>query len=277
MNKKRVKAVKRGKLFRKLTTTLALSLLMAMMFSITVFASELSDWVQNNTTWDSSNNPKLPSEVSSMLSQAQLSGYTSVLTVTSPDGSASVAFYYKPEDETTMLSRISNSNNNQQVNTKVTDITQNLNISADVDGATTALSGFIPFISLILGIIVFLITVGMTIFSAFDLCYIAFPVFRNKCEDAKASGNRAMTRQSSSGESTLRWVSQDAQFAVESTTNGDSGKNPFMVYFGKRIISYMALAVLLFILLTGNISIFTNIAVNLMSGIVDILGKLSFN
>ena len=274
MNKKCVQRG-RGKLFKKGSTMLVLVMIFTMMFSMTAFASELTDWIQQNTSW-SNGVASLPVEVSSMCSETQTGSYTEPVTVTSPDGQA-MTYFFDPTNEATMLDRINQSQSNKQVNNEVTNITQNLNISADVDGATTALSGFIPFISLILGIIVFLITVGMTIFSAFDLCYIAFPVFRNKCEDAKASGNRAMTRQSASGESNLRWVSQDAQFAVESTTNGDSGKNPFMVYFGKRVVSYMVLAILLFILLTGNISVFTNIAVNLMSGIIDILGKLSFS
>ena len=53
-----------------------------------------------------------------------------------------------------------------------------------------------------------------------------------------------------------------------------SGKNPFVIYFGKRLISYLVLAVLIFILLTGKITVFTTIAVNLVSGLIDIISGL---
>ena len=156
----------------------------------------------------------------------------------------------------------------------MSDITVGLNIKADTQTASTALSGFVPILSTVLGLMVVLISIGMTVFSAFDLCYIAFPVFRNKCEDMKQSGNRMGTKQGSNGETKLRFVSDDAQYAVIAADTTQSGKNPFVIYFSKRLLSYIILAILLFILLTGNITIFTNLALKGVSGILELIGNI---
>ena len=156
----------------------------------------------------------------------------------------------------------------------VSNITDGLNIGADTGGATALLSGFAPIISLVVGVIVVLVTMGMTLFSAFDIAYIAFPVFRNKCEDAKMQGQGAMVKKGNNGESALRFVTDDAQYAV-TQGNIESGKSPWAIYFRKRVMSYILLAIILFILLTGNISLITNIALKVVSGIMNVLGGLA--
>lgn len=157
----------------------------------------------------------------------------------------------------------------------VSNITDGLKIGADTAGATALLSGFAPIISLVVGVIVVLVTMGMTLFTAFDIAYIAFPVFRNKCEEQKMmGGNNIMTKKGANGESSLRFVTDDAQYAVSQGTI-ESGKSPWGIYFRKRIMSYILLAIILFILLTGNISLITNIALNVVSGIMNVLGGLA--
>ena len=156
----------------------------------------------------------------------------------------------------------------------VSNITDGLNISADTAGAAAMLNGFAPIISLILGLMATLVTIGMTISSAIDIAYIAFPVFRNKCEDAKAQGTGAMVKKGSNGETSLRFVTDDAQYAISQGTI-ESGKSPWTIYFGRRVFSYIVLAIILFILLTGNISLITDIALKVVSGIMDVLGGLA--
>lgn len=163
---------------------------------------------------------------------------------------------------------------NNQVGEKVNDITNNLTVAADTQSASIMLSGFVPVVELLVGVIVVFIAFGMTLSSALDICYIAFPVFRNKCEDAKQSGNAAMTKKSANGEVSLRWITDDAQYAVTQGTI-DSGKSPWKLYFGKRIASYIFLGVIIFILLTGNITILTDIAIKLVSGIMGVLSGLA--
>lgn len=179
----------------------------------------------------------------------------------------------KTEDD--LSERIGTSISNAAASGKVSDITNGLNLSADTGGAAAMLSGFTPIIELVLGIIVTLITIGMTVYSSFDIAYIAFPVFRNKCEDAKVSGtNSAMVKKGANGEAALRWVTDDAQFAVQQGSV-ESGKSPWSIYFGKRIATYIMLAIILFILLTGNIQLIANIAIKLVSGIMDVLSGLA--
>lgn len=145
-------------------------------------------------------------------------------------------------------------------------------VSADVQTGAKILSGFSGLVSMILGLMVVLISLGMTVFSACDLAYIAFPVFRNKCEDMKQSGSKIGTKTGSNGETKLRFVTDEAQYAVNAAETTESGKNPFVIYFSKRIASYIILAILLFILLSGRITVFTDLGVKLADGIVNLIG-----
>ena len=54
----------------------------------------------------------------------------------------------------------------------------------------------------------------------------SLPVFRNKCEDMKVSGNSVMTKKGANGDTSLRWVTDDAQYAVNSTITEGNGKSP---------------------------------------------------
>ena len=184
-------------------------------------------------------------------------------------------YYWKSADTASVQGKIASAKNNSadKVANDVNDITGGLNIEADTGTASRTLTGFTGVFNTLLGIIVVLITIGMALFSAFDLCYIAFPVFRNKCEEAKQSGQGIMAsnKKGSNGETKIRFVSDDAQYAVTAADTVQSGKNPFVIYFGKRLISYIVLAVLVFILLTGNIDIFTRLALKLVSGILDVI------
>lgn len=184
-------------------------------------------------------------------------------------------YYWKASDYANVQGKITNVGNNSadKVADDVNNITGGLSINADTGTATRTLSGFTGVINVLLGIIVILVTLGMGVFTAFDLCYISFPVFRNKCEDAKQSGQGLMasSKKTANGESKLRFVTDDAQYAVTAADTVQSGKSPYVIYFGKRLLSYVLLSVLIFILLTGNIDIFTRLALKLVSGILDVI------
>ena len=184
-------------------------------------------------------------------------------------------YYWATSDYANVQGKIATAQNNSadKIADDVNNITGGLNIEADTGTATRTLTGFTGVVNTLLGILVVLITVGMALCSAFDLCYIAFPVFRNKCEEAKQSGQGIMaaSKKTASGETKLMFVSDDAQYAITAADTVQSGKNPFVIYFGKRLLSYIVLAVLIFILLTGNIDIFTRLALKLVSGILDVI------
>ena len=184
-------------------------------------------------------------------------------------------YYWATSDYASVQGKIATAQNNSpdKIADDVNNITGGLSIEADTGTATRTLTGFTGVVNTLLGILVVLITVGMAVFSALDLCYIAFPVFRNKCEEAKQSGQGIMAsgKKTANGETKLRFVSDDAQYAITAADTVQSGKNPFVIYFGKRLLSYIVLAVVIFILLTGNIDIFTRLALKLVSGILDVI------
>lgn len=188
--------------------------------------------------------------------------------------SQGVLYIVRGKTEEGLIEAVQKSVNNAATVDDVSTITDGLNIGADTAGATALLSGFAPIISLVVGVIVVLVTMGMTLFTAFDIAYIAFPVFRNKCEEQKMNGTGYNVKKDSNGNVSLRFVTDDAQYAVSEGTI-ENGKSPWGIYFRKRIMSYILLAIVLFILLTGNISMITNIALNIVSGIMNVLSGLA--
>lgn len=230
----------------------------------------VEEYIKANTKKDNNGNIKFTSGmVSSYASTKQEGSKTEPITL--EDGTT---IYYNPAGVNSLYSQSEKFKNNSQATQKLDDITNTLTVEADTTSASVMLSGFQPIVELVVGIIVVLIAFGMTIFSGLDICYIAFPVFRNKCEDAKQSGNAMMTKKSANGETSLRWISDDAQYAITQGTI-DSGKNPWMLYFRKRIITYIMLGILIFILLTGNITLITRLAMKLVAGIIDVISSLA--
>ena len=189
-------------------------------------------------------------------------------------GDVAGVYYLKDGKSLSDLSKkITSSMNNEKTSDKVSDITHGLGIEADTIGATAMLSGLMPIVSICLGILVTLITIGMTLFSVFDIAYLAFPVFRNRCEEKKTLGGMGV-KKDSQGNSKLTFVSDDAEYAVQQGSV-ESGKSPWGIYFGRRVVSYIMLAICLFILLTGNISLITDIALKAVAGIMNVLTGLA--
>lgn len=182
--------------------------------------------------------------------------------------------YYSANSIDTLYEKAERYNTSKEVGDKLSDITEGLSISADTKGASTMLVGFKPIIELILGVILVVIIFLMAIYTTFDIFYIAFPLFRNKTEQLKYSQNPMIAGKTSTGEAKVRWVTDDAIFAIQKATV-ESGKNPWGVYLGKRLVSYVLLSVAIYILLSNNITLIVDIALNLVQGIMDILSGLA--
>ena len=140
-------------------------------------------------------------------------------------------------------------------------------LKPDTDSVLTSIDGFIPAINFVLGLLVWVMTIGMTVFSATDICYILFPMFRGKCDEAKQEGNKAFSIFD-------KIVSDEARHSLRAAETVETGKNPLTIYFGKRVVSYIILAVVIVVLLTGNITIITDIAVKAVKGILEIIQKM---
>lgn len=186
----------------------------------------------------------------------------------------SVTFYVLAEDQTKMAEAIAKQQAAVQAYQGVTDqveaVTDDLGIAPDTHTIYEIIKDLVPIINAFIGGLCILISLGMTLITAIDVIYIEFPMFQRKCEEQKMSGHGIMSKKSSSGENEIRFVTQEAQYAVQEA-NVENGKNPLFVYIKKRLVSFIALAILLTIFFTGNISLITNLAVDAVQGIMNVL------
>lgn len=178
-------------------------------------------------------------------------------------------YYYRKDNEKAIVNKAKSLKGQAQIDS----LDDYYSLEADVEGASGLVDGLKGPISTFLGILVTFITVGMTVFTAFDMCYIAFPVFRGKMDEAKSNGTKGVTRTNNKGETKLNFITEDAQFAVISAETAQTGQSAFLIYFKKRVVSFILLAILIFILLTGNINILTNIGVKLASGVLEAISN----
>lgn len=168
--------------------------------------------------------------------------------------------WYKPGDIATALT-----------NYKVSQL--DVNVSADVGAANELVSGFEPVIQLIIGILAWAIVIGLPLITALDVAYITIPFFREKAEDMKAKGG-TMVKQDKNGESKIRWISDEAQHAV-ATLDLENGRSPLKTYLMSRIGAFIMVAIILYLLIGGQITVVTQLAVRLVSGIMSILSGLA--
>lgn len=146
-------------------------------------------------------------------------------------------------------------------------------VTANVGDANELVSGFEPVINLVIGILAWLIVILLPLVTALDVCYITIPFVREKGEDARASGNKMMTKTGKDGQTKLRWISDEAQYAV-SDIDLESGSSPLKKYLTKRIGAFVMVAIILYLLIGGQITVVTQLAVRLVSGIMSILSGL---
>ena len=156
-------------------------------------------------------------------------------------------------------------------NVKVAEI--DVNVAADVGAANELVSGFEPVIQLVIGILAWAIVIGLPLITALDVAYITIPFFREKTEDMKAKGGPMVT-QGKNGESKIRWISDEAQHAV-ATLDLENGRSPLKTYLMSRIGAFIMVAIILYLLIGGQITVVTQLAVRLVSGIMNILSGLA--
>lgn len=147
-----------------------------------------------------------------------------------------------------------------------------VNVKANVGQANDLVSGFEPVINLVIGILAWVIVIGLPLITALDVCYITIPFVREKAEDVKAGGGMG-TKTGRDGSTKLRWISDEAQHAVE-TIDLDAGRSPLKTYLKSRIGAFVMVAIILYLLIGGQITVVTQLAVRLVSGIMNILSGL---
>lgn len=177
---------------------------------------------------------------------------------------------YNSSDEEAFVSAIKSAINNEKAIEAMNGITENMGLKADVDGAQQYTSGFVPVVNKFLGTMVIVITISMFLFTAVDILFITMPSFQ---EAVATNAENGGVMASKSKHKDIRFITREAQYAVKNCTI-ENGKNPLIVYGWKRLGAHLVLAVLLVVLLSGNLNVFTNIATRLTIGIINAISGL---
>jgi hypothetical protein len=150
-----------------------------------------------------------------------------------------------------------------------------LNVDVDIAGAAAVFSGVTPIINLICGIILFVVTLIFSVMMAMEIAYIEIPAFRGKMEDVKQSGtNKVMTKSDGNGGTKLRLIGADAIKAVEIEVSGEGGSK-WMYYIKKKLVGTMFLGISIYVLASGNLTLFIDLAIRVVQGGMKVIQGLT--
>lgn len=143
---------------------------------------------------------------------------------------------------------------------------------ADLTGAATTLASFVGPLTLFTGILATVAILGLSLFTACDVIYLSFPIAHAKMDSAGAGGGM-MGGSTKDGGTKFRLVTDDAVQVYEETSK--DGRSPWMPYLKRRGLTFILMAIIIYILLTGKITLIIDISLNLVQGIIDSLSKLA--
>lgn len=110
----------------------------------------------------------------------------------------------------------------------------------------------------ILGVMIWVIAVGMALVTAVDVAFITIPTFREIARRKRWDGTSERTR--------ARLISNDARDAVEESCNLDES-SALVLYLKKRAKTYIFVTVVVFVLAVGTNSI-VQVASKIITGIL---------
>jgi len=149
-------------------------------------------------------------------------------------------------------------------------INQAVNLSADLNKANGLLSDSLKsLIVTIISALTWLILSAVGLFTAVDVFYLVVPALHTALEE----GAEARGRTDKNGNPKPRFVSTDATRAYSEAN--ETGKNVITIYLKKRIVAYIAVAVVVYMLLSGNLSAIIKLVLNLISGGLNTVDELS--
>ena len=187
------------------------------------------------------------------------------------DGSTAI-YYYNPANESAIVNGAGINSSLTETNDKIDEMTGNLNIQADTAGGAELVSGLVPIVNVMVGVIILAIVLGLMLYTGFDVMYLAFPVFRSFSEDKLQDGKTGvMVKKTSNGEAKYRFISDEAVRAYQQSIVDGGNKQPYIKYVVSRSWAYIALAIIVSVLLTGNYSVFLKIGLRIGEGIVNIV------
>lgn len=160
----------------------------------------------------------------------------------------------------------------QHVDTQesINKINEAVNLSADLNKANGLLSDSLKsLIVTVISALTWLILSAVGLFTAVDVFYLVVPALHTALEE----GAEAKGRTDKNGNPKPRFVSTDATRAYSEAN--ETGKNVITIYLKKRIIAYIAVAIVVYMLLSGNLSAIIKLVLNLISGGLKTVDELS--
>lgn len=186
-------------------------------------------------------------------------------------GDNATTYWYSTDDEEAIVAAGLNSSVSE-TNKQIDDITGSINIHADTAGAAGMASGFIPIVNVAVGLIVIGIILLLVMYTGFDLMFLAFPWFRSMSENQLQNGkSNVMVKRGGDGECKYRFISDDAVRAYQQSIVDGGNKQPYVKYAVSRVWAYIALAIIITVLITGNYGVFIKLGTKIGEGIINMI------
>lgn len=149
----------------------------------------------------------------------------------------------------------------QQAADAIDNIKDLVNVSPDLGSAQKTLDPLIEIVNTIIGILATAILILVGLFTAIDVLYLEVPAFHNSMDQKGMEKGQT----NKSGGVKHKLISEDASQAYQEAT--ESGKNVLIVYLKKRIVAYIAVAIVLYMLLSGNLSLIVEVVLKMLNGV----------
>lgn len=157
-----------------------------------------------------------------------------------------------------------------QVADKIGEINDKVNIKADLEGGSAWLSEeTIALISQIIGFLTVIVLMAVGLFTAVDIMFLTIPPLHAALEEKAAAKGTT----DKNGNAKPRIVSTDASLAWQEAA--ETGKNVLIIYLKKRLIAYIAIAIVVYMLLSGNLTAIITLVLKLISGALDSVEQLA--
>lgn len=149
----------------------------------------------------------------------------------------------------------------QQAMDAIQDIKDLTNVHADLGAAQGTLEPIIEIVNTAIGILATAILILVGLFTAIDILYLEVPAFHASMDQKGMEKGQT----NKSGGPKAKIVSEDASQAYQEAQ--ETGKNPMIVYLKKRIVAYVAVAIVLYMLLSGNLSLIIEVILKMLNGV----------
>lgn len=146
----------------------------------------------------------------------------------------------------------------------------NLNMKADITAGTDMLQPFVQPIQQATGFVIAFALILLGLGTALDVAFLIIPFFNSLFTNV-AEGGGKMSSQTKSGEVKFRFISDDAMIAYKQAE--EEQKSPLGKYLKKRLITYIAAAVVIYLLLSGNINRIILVVLNFLANFIDYFGQ----